>query len=49
MKFSEAISSICAALPLELAAEQLGDLGVDVGQPGRAELIERRGDRRPST
>ena len=30
-----------AALPLELAAEQLGDLRIDVGEPGGTELLER--------
>ena len=29
-----------AALPLELAAEQLGDLGVDLGEPGGLQLLE---------
>ena len=29
------------ALPLELPPEQRGDLRVDVGEPGRAELLER--------
>ncbi len=28
------------ALPLELAFEQLGDLGIDVGQSGGAQLLE---------
>ena len=37
-----------APLPLELAAEQLGDLRVDLGEPGGAELLRRSPARRPS-